>query len=108
MSPTDGATVDAGFAVTVQATEDVGVDRVELEIDGQPAGSDNAAPYEFTTDSALAPGSHTIKATAYDNAGDDLVRYKDSTCPSALGTGWYCHRNAWKNSTQTVMWTFTR
>jgi len=58
--------------------------------------------------SKLAAGSHTIKATAYDNAADDLVRYKDSTCPSALGTGWYCHRNAWKNSTQTVMWTFTK
>ncbi|HEY7374885.1 MAG TPA: M64 family metallopeptidase [Polyangia bacterium] len=58
--------------------------------------------------STLAAGAHTIKATAYDNAGDDLVRYKDSTCPSVVGTGWYCHRNAWKNSTQTVMWTFTK
>jgi len=58
--------------------------------------------------STLAAGAHTIKATAYDNADDTLVRYKDSTCPSALGTGWYCHRNAWKNSTQTVMWTFTK
>jgi hypothetical protein len=58
--------------------------------------------------STLAAGSHTVTAKAYDNAGDDLVRYKDSTCPSAVGTGWYCHRNAWKNSIQTVMWTFTK
>jgi len=58
--------------------------------------------------STLAAGSHTVTAKAYDNAGDDLVRYKDSTCPSAVGTGWYCHRNAWKNSIQTVMWTVTK
>jgi hypothetical protein len=58
--------------------------------------------------STLAAGSHTVSAKAYDNAADDLVRYKDSTCPSSVGTGWYCHRNAWKNSIQTVMWTFTK
>ena len=28
-------------------------------------------------------------------------------CPSSV-TGSYCHRTAWKNSTQTVMWTFTK
>ena len=58
--------------------------------------------------SSLAAGSHTIKATAYDNAGDDLVRYKDSTCQPNAPSGWYCHRNAWKNSIQTVMWTVTK
>jgi len=57
--------------------------------------------------SSLGAGSHTIKATAYDNASDDLVRYKTSTCPSSV-KGSYCHRTAWKNSTQTVMWTFTK
>jgi hypothetical protein len=57
--------------------------------------------------STLAAGSHTISAKAYDNAGDDLVRYRDSVCPSSVG-GNYCHRTAWKNSIQTVMWTFTK
>jgi hypothetical protein len=65
---------------------------------------------------ALAAGAHTISATAYDNAGDDLVRYKDSTCPtsqtkpgSSPNSGYnFCKRTSWKNSTQTVMWTFTK
>jgi hypothetical protein len=55
----------------------------------------------------LAAGTHTIKATAYDNAGTDLVRYRDSTCPASV-TGIYCHRTAWKNSIQTVTWTVTK
>jgi hypothetical protein len=58
--------------------------------------------------STLGAGSHTVSAKAYDNAGDDLVRYKDSTCQPNANGGWYCHRNAWKNSIQTVTWTFTK
>jgi hypothetical protein len=57
--------------------------------------------------SSLGAGSHTVSAKAYDNAADDLVRYKSSTCPSSV-TGNYCHRTAWKNSIQTVTWTFTK
>jgi IgA Peptidase M64 len=57
--------------------------------------------------STLGAGSHTVTAKAYDNAGDDLVRYRSSTCPTSV-TGNYCHRTAWKNSIQTVMWTFTK
>src|SRR4029079_12539831 len=56
---------------------------------------------------SLAAGRDTVSAKAYDNAGDDLVRYKDSTCPTAV-RGNYCHRTYWKNSIQTVTWTFTK
>ena len=56
---------------------------------------------------SLGAGSHTVSAKAYDNADMDLVRYKTSTCPSSV-TGNYCHRTAWKNSIQTVTWTFTK
>jgi hypothetical protein len=57
--------------------------------------------------SSLAAGTHTITATAYDNVGMDLVRYRDSTCPAAV-RGNYCHRTGWKNSIQTVTWTVTK
>jgi len=57
--------------------------------------------------STLGAGSHTVSAKAYDNADMDLVRYKSSTCPSSV-TGNYCHRTAWKNSIQTVTWTFSK
>ena len=33
---------------------------------------------------------------------------RSSTCPSSVVTGKYCHRTAWKNSIQTVTWTFTK
>jgi hypothetical protein len=55
--------------------------------------------------SSLAAGTHTITATAYDNATEDLVRYRSSTCPSSVKS---CSRTAWKNSTQTVTWTVTK
>lgn len=64
--PGDGATVDPGFPIVVQASDDVGVALVELEIDGQLVGRTSMAPYEFTAPDTIEPGSHTIKATAYD------------------------------------------
>ena len=83
---------------------DAAVINVDWDVDGTVMKNGGTT---FNT-STLAAGSHTIKATAYDNAGDDLVRYKDSTCQLNAPSGWYCHRNAWKNSIQTVMWTFTK
>jgi hypothetical protein len=49
---------------------------------------------------------HTISAKAYDNATDDLIRYRTATCQSSV-TGRYCHATGWKNSTQVVNWTVT-
>jgi Zn-dependent metalloprotease len=66
VAPIDGAAVAPGFSVDVEATDDVGVVRVDLAIDGTVVGSATAAPYTFTTDAALAVGSHTLTATAYD------------------------------------------
>jgi hypothetical protein len=57
--------------------------------------------------SSLGAGSHTVSAKAYDNADMNLVRYRDSVCPGSV-TGQYCSRTAWKNSIQTVTWTFTK
>jgi len=75
VTPLDGATVDAGFMVQVQATDDVGVVRVELAIDGMVVSSDTTAPYDFATDAMLAAGSHMIEATAYDmfNQASDSI-----------------------------------
>jgi IgA Peptidase M64 len=56
---------------------------------------------------ALAAGSHTVSAKAYDNANTDWVCYKTGACPTSV-TGNYCSRTAWPNSQQTVTWTFTK
>jgi hypothetical protein len=83
---------------------DPAVINVDWDVDGTV--KKNGGPTLDT--STLAAGSHTIKATAYDNADDNWVRYKDSACQPNAPSGWYCHRNAWKNSIQTVTWTFTK
>jgi hypothetical protein len=83
---------------------DPAVISVDWTIDGGTPMVNGGVTFDTST---LAAGGHTVTAKAYDNAGMDLVRYRSSTCPSSV-TGSYCHRTAWKNSTQTVMWTFTK
>jgi hypothetical protein len=83
---------------------DPAVISVDWTVDSNPPMVNGGVTFDTST---LAAGSHTIKATAYDNVGTDLVRYRSSTCPTSV-KGSYCHRTAWKNSTQTVMWTFTK
>jgi hypothetical protein len=77
---------------------------VDWTVDGGAPMVNGGTTFDTST---LGAGSHTVTAKAYDNAADDLVRYKSSTCPTSV-TGSYCHRTAWKNSIQTVMWTFSK
>ncbi|MEZ4398533.1 MAG: M4 family metallopeptidase [Kofleriaceae bacterium] len=67
-APTEAAVLAAGFPIAVTATDDRGVLRVELAVDGALAGTDTIAPYEFTAAADLAEGPHTLTATAYDAA----------------------------------------
>jgi len=99
--PPAGAVTGAG--VLKVNVIDPAVIAVDWTVDGTTMTN---AGTSFDT-AGLAAGSHTVSAKTYDNAGDDLVRYKDGTCPPAV-TGIYCHRTAWKNSVQTVTWTFTK
>jgi hypothetical protein len=58
-------------SVKVQATDAVGVTRVDLFVDGRLVGSDATSPYGFTFSySSFSIGSHTFIATAYDAAGN--------------------------------------
>lgn len=69
--PSEGDEVSGGVAVRVDATDDVGVTRVEVTVDDVPVGSDDSVPYEVHFNSAgVANGQHVIKATAYDVAGN--------------------------------------
>jgi uncharacterized protein (TIGR03382 family) len=75
-SPANGAEVDAGFTVTVDADDDVAVTKVELKVDGTVVGTDTTAPYSFTTAPGLAAGAHTVEAIAYDSintASDEIT-----------------------------------
>jgi len=68
-SPGNGDTLEPGFAVTANASDDTAVARVEFSVDGTPASTDTTAPYGFGSDVGLADGSHTIEATAFDAQG---------------------------------------
>jgi hypothetical protein len=84
------------------------IDPMVISVDWTVDGGAPMTNAGATLDTAsLGAGSHTVSAKAYDNASMDLVRYRNSTCPSSV-TGNYCHRTAWKNSIQTVTWTFTK
>ncbi|HLL25649.1 MAG TPA: M4 family metallopeptidase, partial [Kofleriaceae bacterium] len=96
-TPTNGAQVAAGFAITVDASDDQAVTRVDLAIDGTVIGSATAAPYTFTADGGLLAGSHTVTATAYDvfNQASDSVTVElcDGPCDAgnpADGDGGGC------------------
>jgi len=71
-APMDGATVSGFVDVTATAGDNVAVDHVTFSVDGTQLGSpDASAPYDVPLDTAtLANGSHIIRATAYDAAGN--------------------------------------
>lgn len=69
--PADGATVMALTEVGVTALDDVGVTQVELFVDGTYFATDTVSPYSFAWDTtAVANGTHTLMARAYDAAGN--------------------------------------
>jgi hypothetical protein len=70
-SPAAGATVSGTIAVTAGASDNVGVTRVDVLVDGAVAGSDATPPYSVSVDTTrLANGSHTLVARAVDAAGN--------------------------------------
>jgi hypothetical protein len=77
-TPTDGSVLPAGqaVAVSVLATDDKGISRIELYVDSSliesrvtPAGSEFTTVSEAFTWSASIIGSHSLQARAYDTAG---------------------------------------
>jgi methionine-rich copper-binding protein CopC len=71
-APADGATVSGSVAVTVSASDDVRVSRVDLLVDGVVTGSDAAAPFQILWDSVTSgDGAHTLTARAVDAAGNE-------------------------------------
>ncbi len=59
-SPSNGATVQAGFAVKANCTASDGVAQVQLVIDNVTIASLTAAPFDFTAPPSLANGTHTV------------------------------------------------
>jgi hypothetical protein len=59
------------LTVSASATDDVGVSRVELYVDGKRVATDTGVPWAFTVGlKQFAPGTHTVVVKAYDAAGN--------------------------------------
>ncbi len=70
-APTNGSTMTGTVNASANATDNIGVARVDFFRDGVSSGSDTSAPYTIPVNtSTIANGSHTFSARAYDSAGN--------------------------------------
>lgn len=70
-APTNGATVSGIVNVTANASDNVGVTRVEFWLDGVIKSTDTTSPYAWSWDTATsANGAHSIVSKAYDAANN--------------------------------------
>lgn len=70
-SPSNGSTLLANTSVHVNASDNIGVKRVELYADGALVATSKSAPFtmKWNTNKAVA-GSHVLQAKAYDSASN--------------------------------------
>jgi peptidoglycan/xylan/chitin deacetylase (PgdA/CDA1 family) len=70
-SPADASTVKGAVTLSANASDDVGVTKVEFLVDGGVVGTAASAPFSMSWDSAtVGNGSHTFSAKAYDATGN--------------------------------------
>ena len=70
-APLGGTSVSGAVPVSVSASDNVGVARVELKANGTVVAVDSAAPYSFSWNSTgVANGMASLVAVAYDAAGN--------------------------------------
>ncbi len=72
--PEDGATVSGDIDITASATDNVGVTRVEFQVDGNLKATDTTAPFAFSlATTILSNGKHALAASAYVAAGNVVI-----------------------------------
>ena len=70
-SPVNGTMLSAGASVTCQASDNVGVVKVELYVNGRLSRTSTAAPFSFYFSlTNVQPGTYTLIEKAYDAAGN--------------------------------------
>jgi len=71
ISPSSGSTVSGPIIIQASASDNVGVSKVELYIDGVLFVTDSSYSYEFFWDTTtVGNGAHTLVAKAYDAANN--------------------------------------
>ena len=73
-APLGNSSVSGLVAVDVQASDNTGVVRVDLRVNGTTVASDTGTPFQFSWDaSGTANGMATVTAVAYDAAGNSAT-----------------------------------
>jgi Subtilase family/Bacterial Ig domain/Fervidolysin N-terminal prodomain len=71
VSPEEGSTVSSSITVSVSATDNVGVERIELYIDGAFFGTSTTDPHNFYWNTNDFPdGYYELSAIGYDTSGN--------------------------------------
>ena len=78
-TPSESATVAAGFSISATANDNVAIKSVAFYLDGDLLGTATAPPYQLTIDHDLAAGAHTIVVEATDPAGNTATDQRDVT-----------------------------
>ena len=69
--PSNGEQISGPITVSANASDNIGVSRVELYRNNQLVGTDPTSPYQFSWDTKItANGSYTLYSRAYDAAGN--------------------------------------
>ena len=70
-APTAGSTISGTVTITASASDNVGVTKVEIYVDGSLRTTDTVAPYTWSWNTTtFANSTHTIVAKAYDAANN--------------------------------------
>ncbi len=73
-APLGSASVSGLTTVDASASDNVGVTKVVLQVNGSTVATDTASPFQFSWDTtALANGAASLVAVAYDAAGNSKV-----------------------------------
>jgi hypothetical protein len=98
-APSNGTTVSGTVSITVDASDNNSVSKVEFYIDGTKVGEDTAAPYSYSWNTSNASdGSHAIKAVAFDAAGNSAADNDTSVTVDNSTSGGTCQQWTAKNS----------
>jgi chitodextrinase len=84
-SPANGATVSGTVQVQASASDNVGVTKITLAVDGSLTSTLTSGPWTFSVDTTgLAAGDHTLTATAYDAAGNSTGALSSVTVQNGI------------------------
>lgn len=76
-NPSDGATVSGIIDIVANASDNIGIKKVEFYVDNTLKGNDFSSPYSYSWDTRnYSEGSHTLMAKAYDalhQTGTDTI-----------------------------------